>query len=155
MLQSWMSPRNSVLKLHIKECVADTKTIITAKLQQVAIFVHLSNAKTAQTSGPRIVISTNSSVKVFENEQWLSLRDFLIVAARSLQNLSFTSVVDDNVGAYALMRVTGPADEWSCRDRILSLPTVGGTMDLSRLFLTSKPSLRLFVVLLYIFYLTV
>ena len=33
---------------------------------------------------------------------------FLIVAARLLSNLSFTSVVDDSVGAYALMRVTVP-----------------------------------------------
>ena len=48
--------------------------------------------------------------------------------------------MDDSVGAYALMRVTGPADEWSCRDRILSLPTVGGTMHLRRVFLTAKPT---------------
>ena len=48
MLGSWMSPGNSVLKLHIKECVADTKNIITAKVQQaLAIFIHLPNAKTA------------------------------------------------------------------------------------------------------------
>ena len=48
MLGSWMSPGNSGLKLRIKERVADTKTIIKAKLQQVlAIFVHLPNAKTA------------------------------------------------------------------------------------------------------------
>ena len=48
MLGSWMSPGNSVLKLCIKERVADTKTIITANLQQaLAIFVHLPDAKTA------------------------------------------------------------------------------------------------------------
>ena len=47
-LQSWMSPGNSVLKFNIKEGVAATKSVVTAKLQQVlAIFVHLLNAKTA------------------------------------------------------------------------------------------------------------
>ena len=87
------------------------------------------------------MISTNSSIKVSENEQQLSLSGtFLIADARSSENMSLTSVVDDSVGAYALMRVSGPADEWNCRDRILSLPTVGGTMDLSRVFLTAKPT---------------
>ena len=77
MFRSWMSPGNSVLRLCIEEHIAYTKTIITAKLQQaLAIFIHLPNAKMTKTRGPRVVISTNSSVKVSENEQRLSLKDF-------------------------------------------------------------------------------
>ena len=79
-----------MLKLRIKERVADTQTIITAKLQQaLAIFIHLSNAKMASTSGPRIVISTNSSVKVSKNEQQLSLQDFFDSSCQMIMEFVF------------------------------------------------------------------
>ena len=88
-----------------------------------------------------MVVSTGSSVKVSRMNSGSFSGIFLIVAARLSSNLSLTYVVDDSVGAYALMRVTGPADEWSCKERILSLSAVVGTMDLSRVFLTTKPTL--------------
>ena len=76
-----------------------------------------------------------------------SLRDFFDSSCQIIIEFVFDFCcgrqcwcICSNEGAYALMRVTGPTDEWSFRDRILSLPTVGGTMDLSRVFLAAKPT---------------
>ena len=63
-----------------------------------------------------------------------------MAALRSSENLSFAFAVDAKVGAYALIRLTGPEDVWSRRDRIRSVPSAGGVMDPNNLFLTANPT---------------
>ena len=54
--------------------------------------------------------------------------------------MSFASAVDAKVGAWALIRLTGPEDVWSRRDRIRFVSSAGGAMDPNNLFLTANPT---------------
>ena len=60
--------------------------------------------------------------------------------ARFSKNMSFVSGVADSVGAYMLIRVTGPVAELRRRVRRRSEPPLPGSTILSKLFLTANPT---------------
>ena len=78
----------------------------------------------------------------WSNREWTVSSSFsvipLMVIASSWYNLSFASPGDDRIGAWALIRDNKTTDEWSCSEKILSLPSADEAMDPSRVLLTVK-----------------
>ena len=68
----------------------------------------------------------------------LGIRD--IASSRASKNWSFSSGAAQNVGTYTLTMVAGPVDVDNRRFRILSVPAVGGSMEVTRVFFTAKPT---------------
>ena len=68
----------------------------------------------------------------------LEIRD--IASSRASKNWSLSSGAAQSVGAYTLTMVAGPVDLDNRRFRILSVPGVGGSMEVTRVFFTAKPT---------------
>ena len=68
----------------------------------------------------------------------LGIRD--IASSRASKNWSLSSGAAQSVGAYTLTMVAGPVDVDNRRFRILSVFAVGGSMEVTRVFFTAKPT---------------
>ena len=130
-----------MLRLRPKVGVCDAQVMVSAQLEQsLSILVHFTHAELSKAGGPRVVICAHSGIEVAQENKLFIFGDAADDGCEVLVELIFISDVADIVDAYTITRVTGPADVLSRRVRSRSEPLPPGSIVLSRLFLTAKPT---------------
>ena len=120
--------------------------IVGSQLEQsLSILVHFTRTELSVAGGPRVVMCascTHSGIEVAQENKLFIVGDAADDGCEVLVELVFCIISDvaDMVGAFTLTRVTGPAVVLSRRVRSRSEPLLPGSIMLSRLFLTAKPT---------------
>ena len=125
-----------MLRLRPKVGDCDAQVMVSAQFEQsLYILVHFTHAEQSNAGGPRVVIRAHSGIEVAQENKLFIIGD----AADDGCDVLVADVADI-VGAYTLTRVTGPAVVLSRSVRSRSEPSLPGSIMLSRLFLTAKPT---------------
>ena len=128
-----------MLRLRPKVVVCDA---VSAQLEQsLSILVHFTHAELSKAGGPRIVICAHSGIEVAQENKLFIVGDAADDGCEVLVELIFYIRCCGHCRCiHKLTRVTGPVVVLSRRVKSRSEPFLPGSIMLSRLFLTTKPT---------------
>ena len=128
-----------MLGLCPKVGVGDAQAMVSAQLEQsLSILVHFTHAELSNAGGPRVVICTHSGIEVAQANKLFIVRDAADDGCEVLVELVFCIRCCGHCRG-----IHADKGDWSCsgvESLSRSEPLLPGSIMLSRLFLTAKPT---------------